>query len=136
MSEMFMRRGLLALICLACVSLSAAAQTPPPTPTPQTSPANKPAPTLQSFPTPDAAAETLTEALRKDDDKTIKAILGAGWRDLVPGTKEDEDEARAKYLTAWDEGHKIVLSGDDKAQVEVGKTGFLMAIPIVKQDGV
>jgi Protein of unknown function (DUF2950) len=138
MSTMFMRRGLLTLLCLASLSLGATAQTPPPaqTPTPQTSQANKPAPKLQSFSTPDAAAETLTEALRKDDDKTITAILGAGWRDLVPGTKEDEDETRAKYLAAWDEGHKIVLSGDDKAQVEVGKTGFLMAIPIVKQDGV
>jgi len=138
MSTMFMRRALLALVCLAGLSLGATAQTPPAaqTPTPQTSPANKPAPTLQSFPTPDAAAQTLTEALRKDDDKTIRAILGAGWRDLVPGTTEDEDEARAKYLAAWDENHKIVLSGDDKAQVEVGKTGFLMAIPIVKQDGV
>jgi len=138
MSTMFMRRALLALVCLAGLSLGATAQTPPAaqTPTPQTSPANKPAPTPQSFPTPDAAAQTLTEALRKDDDKTIRAILGAGWRDLVPGTTEDEDEARAKYLAAWDENHKIVLSGDDKAQVEVGKTGFLMAIPIVKQDGV
>jgi hypothetical protein len=77
----------------------------------------------------------LTEALRKDDDKTITAMLGAGWRDLVPGTKEDEDETRAKYLAAWDAGHKIVPSGDDKAQVEVGTTGFLMAIPIVKEDG-
>jgi DUF2950 family protein len=138
MSTMFLRRALLALVCLTSLSLGATAQTPPATqtPTPQTSPANKPAPTLQSFPTPDAAAQTLTEALRKDDDKTIRAILGAGWRDLVPGTTEDEDEARAKYLAAWDENHKIVLSGDDKAQVEVGKTGFLMAIPIVKQDGV
>ena len=137
MSTTFMRRGLLALICLACLSLGATAQTPPgPTPTPQTSQANKPAPQLRSFPTPETAAETITEALRKDDDKTIKAILGAGWRDLIPGTKEDEDETRTKYLAAWDEGHKIVLSGDDKAQVEVGKTGFLMAIPIVKQDGV
>ena len=86
--------------------------------------------------TPEAAADTLTEALRKDDNKTITAILGdASWRDLVPGTTEEENETRDRYLKAWDENHKIVLSGDDKAQIEVGKTGFLMAIPIVKQDG-
>jgi hypothetical protein len=128
MSITFIRRGLLALAILASLSLAATAQTPTPQPTP-------PAPKLQSFPTPDAAADTLTEAVRKDDDKTVTAILGAGWRDLVPGTKEDEDETRAKYLAAWDENHKIVMAGDDKAQVEVGKTGFLMAIPIVKADG-
>lgn len=131
MSTTFIRRGLLALACAVSLSLAAAAQTP--TPAPQT--ASPAAPKLQSFPTPEAAADTLTEAVRKDDDKTVTAILGAGWRDLVPGTKEDEDETRTKYLAAWDENHKIVMAGDDKAQVEVGKTGFLMAIPIVKADG-
>jgi hypothetical protein len=128
MSSTLFRRGLLALACIVCLSCGTAAQTP----MPQTT---HPAPTLQTFSTPEAAADTLTEALRKDDDKTITAILGASWRDFVPGTREDEDEVRAKYLAAWDEGHKIVLSGDDKAQVEVGKTGFLMAIPIVKANG-
>jgi hypothetical protein len=93
------------------------------------------APALEAFTTPEKAAETLTEALRKDDDRTITAILGAGWRDLVPGTRQDEDETRAKYLATWDEGHKIVSAGDDKAQIEVGKTGFLMAIPLVKGAG-
>lgn len=127
MNSTFFRRGLFALACIACLSFGAVAQAP----TPQTT---KAVPKLQTFATPEAAAETLTEALRKDDDKTITAMLGAGWRDLVPGTREDEDETRAKYLAAWDEGHKIVPSGDDKAQVEVGKTGFLMAIPIVKED--
>jgi hypothetical protein len=142
MSKLILR-SLIALACLA-LSVVAVAQAPAPAPsTPQSTPpqaqapqADKPAaPKLQGFPTPEAAAETLTEALRKEDDKTIAAILGASWRDLVPGTREDEDETRAKYLEAWDAYHKIVMSGEDKAQVEVGKTGFLMAIPIVKSDG-
>ncbi len=134
MSTTFIGRILFILACFFGLSLVAAAQAPTAQPpAPQTT---KPSSQLQSFPTPEAAAEAVTEALRKDDDKTITAILGAGWRDLVPGTREDEDETRANYLAAWDEAHKIVLSGDDKAQVEVGRTGFLMAIPIVKQDGV
>jgi Protein of unknown function (DUF2950) len=138
MSATLIWRGLLALACVAGLSVATWAQTPTtPNPAPQaTSPqAEKPPRTLQGFATPEEAANTMTEALRKDDDKTIAAILGAAWRDLVPGTKEDEDETRDRYLKAWDENHKIVMSGDDKAQVEVGKTGFLMAIPIVKQDG-
>lgn len=126
MSAAFIRRVFLACACMAFVLLGAQAQTPAPQP-------SGPPPEQQTFSTPEAAAETLTEALRKDDDKTVSAILGAGWRDLVPGTREDENETRAKYLAAWDEGHKIVLSGGEKAQIEVGKTGFLMAIPIVKQ---
>jgi hypothetical protein len=135
MSTKFFRSATASLASLAmaaALSLAALAQTPPATPAPQ---ASTPAAKLQTFATPEVAAETLTEALRKDDDKVVSAILGAGWRDLVPGTRSDEDETRDKYLAAWDQAHKIVLSGDDKAQIEVGTTGFLMAIPLVKQDG-
>ena len=128
MSMTFIRRGLAVMVCAAGLALSALAQTP----TPQTTNA---APTLQSFATPEVAADTLTEALRKDDDKTISAILGTGWRDLVPGTKEEEDKSRADFLKAWDESHKIVPNGDDKAGIEVGTTGFVMPIPLIKENG-
>ena len=90
-------------------------------------------PNLRAFPTAEAAADTLVEALRKDDDKTIDAILGASWRDFVPGTKEDEDKSREDFLKAWDQNHKLVLQGDNKMVVEVGSTGFIMPIPIVKE---
>ena len=86
----------------------------------------------QRFPTAEAAAATLTEAIRKDDDKTVAAILGAGWRDLIPGNKTHEDEARTRFLAAWDEGHKIVPQGDDKAIIEAGTTGWQMPVPLVK----
>ncbi|HSI01283.1 MAG TPA: DUF2950 domain-containing protein, partial [Reyranella sp.] len=90
-------------------------------------------PNLRAFPTAEAAADTLTEALRKDDDKAMNAILGASWREFVPGTREDEDKSRADYLKAWDENHKVVPQGDNKMVVEVGNTGFIMPIPIVKE---
>jgi hypothetical protein len=53
----------------------------------------------------------------------------------VPGTREDENRSRAAYLEAWDANHKLVPSGDDKMTVEVGRTGFVMPIPIVKEAG-
>lgn len=87
----------------------------------------------RTFPTAEAAADTLTEAIRKNDDRTVEAILGAGWRDFVPGTAEDEDKQRATFLTAWDEAHKIAPSDDSHALVEVGKTGFSMPIPLIKE---
>jgi hypothetical protein len=123
MRIMFTRSGILALLLAAGLSVGAAGQTPP---------SAQPTARQQTFETPEAAAETLTEAIRKDDDKTVAAILGAGWRDLIPGSKEEEDEVRRNYLAAWDEAHKIVLEGDKKALIQVGPTGFNMAIPIVK----
>ncbi len=120
----FTRSGFLALLLAVGLSIGAAAQTPP---------SAQLAAHLQSFATPEAAAEMLTEAIRKDDDKTVAAILGAGWRDLIPGNKEEEEnEVRRNYLAAWDEAHKIVLEGDKKALIQVGKTAFNMAIPVVK----
>jgi hypothetical protein len=62
---MFTRSGILALLLAAGLSLGAAAQTPP---------SAQPTANLQTFATPEAAAEMLTEAIRKDDDKTVARL--------------------------------------------------------------
>ena len=114
-----LRRSALTLAFLAGFAFPAAAQ----------------APKQQTFPSAEVAANTLVEAIRKDDDKVVSAILGAGWRDFVPGTKAEEDKTRADFLKSWDETHKVVPNGDDKATIEVGTTGFVMPIPLVKDGG-
>lgn len=125
----------LALLIASGLSLGAAAQTPQSSPpVPQTRGTTAQTPAQRHFPTAEAANDAITEALRKDDDKAIAAMLGSGWRDFVPGTREDEDKARENYLKAWDENHKLVADGDNKMLVEVGTTGFKMPIPIVKDD--
>jgi hypothetical protein len=112
------RHGLIALtLCIGSI-FAAEAQTPAP---------------LREFPTAEAAAEALTDAIRKDDDGAIKAILGSSWHDFLPGSDQDDDEIRAKFLKAWDEAHKILPEGDDKVLVGVGNTGWVSPIPIVKQ---
>jgi hypothetical protein len=126
-------QAFLTLVLSAALAWPAVAQAPPATPVPQTKPAAQPA-KQRHFPTADAAADAMTEALRKDDDKAIAAMLGSSWRDFVPGTREDEDKSREDYLKAWDQNHKLVADGDIKMLVEVGTTGFKMPIPIVKDD--
>jgi hypothetical protein len=125
---------LLALIAAGSFALCAEAQTPQPSPMPQTRGAAAQSAKQLHFPTAEAADNAITDALRKNDDKTMAAILGASWRDFVPGTREDEDKVRENYLKAWDENHKLVPDGDNKMLVEVGTTGFKMPIPIVKDD--
>jgi hypothetical protein len=117
MSAMILRRAFVALVFLLGLAAGALAQTPA---------------KLQSFPSAEAAADALTDAVRKNDDKAITAILGSGWRDFVPGNPEDEDRERTKFLAAWDESHKLVPADNDKMLVEVGKTGWVAPIPIVK----
>jgi hypothetical protein len=109
-------RGLLSPVVLAGLTTHAAAQQ-----------ADK----TQGFPTPDAAATALTAAVRKDDDKAIAAILGEWWRVFVPSRERDFGRERTLYLSAWDDSHKVTIDGDT-ALIEVGKTGWTLPIPVVK----
>lgn len=95
--------------------------------------AQAPAPQLKGFPTPEAAADALTDAIRKQDDKAITAILGVDWHTLIPGSDWQDDELRVNFLKAWDENHKIIQETPDKALVGAGTTGWISPIPIVKQ---
>ena len=106
------------------------AQTP--TPVPALSQVQQ-APQLKGFPTPEAAADALTDAIRKQDDKAITAILGIDWHMLIPGSDWQDDEVRANFLKAWDESHKIIQETPDKALIGAGTTGWVSPIPIVKQ---
>lgn len=113
-------RGVMVLAVGLWLSTGAAAQAPA---------------SLKSFPTAEAAADALTDAIRRDDDEAVVSMLGSAWHDFLPGSDRDDDEIRAKFLKAWDEGHKILPEGDDKVLVGVGTTGWVSPIPIVRQGG-
>jgi hypothetical protein len=117
----FIKKALLGLMLTLAMAAGALAQAP------EKAPAK-----LQAFPTAEAAANALTDAIRKDDDNAVQAMLGGGWQDFVPGTVYDEDAVRDKFLKAWDEHHELLPQGDDKALTQVGTTGWVSPIPIVK----
>lgn len=125
-------QAFLALVLSGALASPAGAQAPPAASVPQTEQAAQPT-KQRVFATAEQAADAMTEALRKDDEKAIAAMLGSNWRDFVPGTRDDEDKSREDYLKAWDQNHKLVPEGDSKMLVEVGTTGFRMPIPIVKE---
>ena len=118
MSVTMMRRLVLALALVAGFAVGAAAQ--PATPGPQ------------GFPTAEAAAEALTSAVRSGDRAAIGRLWGADWRALVPLGDEDLERRRNAFIAAWDAGHKIVMSGDGKATIEIGRAGWTLPIPLVK----
>jgi Protein of unknown function (DUF2950) len=116
MNQTILRRGLLAPLFVAGLSAAAVAQQ---------------AAKLQGFPSADAAASALTEAIRKNDTKAIGAIVGDGWADYLgddPLTPEDE---RVDFLAAWDAKHTVAVDGN-KAVIAVGNDGWTLPIPIAK----
>ena len=114
------RRVFLALVL--CVGMSAAAVAQAPAP-----------PQLRGFATPEAATDALVEAIRTNDDKALTAMLGSSWHEFAPGSDRDDDEIRTQFLKAWDESHKIIPDGPDKATFGAGTTGWIAPMPIVKQ---
>ena len=117
MSGSLLRRGLLALVLVTGFAASAVAQ---------------PAAKRQGFPTADAAAAALTDAVRSKNIKAIASMFGNDWRDFVPADADERDRRRANFLAAWDESHKVTVTDGTKAVVEVGKSGWTLPVPIVK----
>jgi hypothetical protein len=116
MSNPILRRGLMAPLFVAGLSAVASAQQ---------------AAKLQGFPSADAAASALTDAIRRNDDKAVRAILGESWVDFMLDDEVDADRERLAYLAAWDAKHMVKADGD-RATIEVGNEGWSLPIPIVK----
>lgn len=128
-----LKRGLAAVLFGAALAVAPVLTAQAQTQTRAPAPAAVASTSTQAFPTPEAAAEALTDAVRKNDRAALARLWGADWRDFVPGSDAVLERQRKAYVAAWDEGHKIVPSGDGKATIEVGTKGWTMPVPLVKQ---
>ncbi len=118
MSGTMFRRGLLALAMFVGLAGAAVAQTAP-------------AAKARGFATPDAAADAFTDAVRRKDPAALASVLGPNWKEFVPAASEQAQRRREAFLSAWDAGHEVKVAGD-KANVVVGKAGWTLPIPLVK----
>jgi hypothetical protein len=123
MSGLVQRRALLAPAALIMTTVGAARQQA----------AAQQAPGLQGFPTPEAAATALTEAVRSLNDKALAAMLGEDWDVFAPTRDRDFGMDREAYLAAWQAGNKAIVDGT-KASIEVGPDGWTLPIPL-RKDG-
>lgn len=116
MSGSMVRRGFLALALVLGLASAAVAQQ---------------AARIETFPTADAAANAFTDAVRRADTHALAAILGPEWHEFVPASAERMQRRRELYLAAWEQAHEVKVAGD-KATVVVGKAGWTLPIPIVR----
>lgn len=92
--------------------------------------AAKPADVPKQFPSPDAAAAALAEALHRGNIPSLRAIFGAaGLKIVSAGDPVANRENRQKFIAAYDLQHHIDISGN-KATLSIGQDNWPFPIPI------
>ena len=93
-----------------------------------------PAATLRAapsvYPSADAAATALVEAVQNDDKPALAKVLGNDWKTFIPTDGIDREDVDA-FLAAYKANHKITEK-DGASRLEVGNAGWTLPIPIVK----
>jgi hypothetical protein len=90
-----------------------------------------------TFASPDAAVTALIEAVRSDDPtEAMVRVLGKDGAEIASSGDPVDDEARrARFLSAYEEGHALEPDGDSKTTLVIGKDEFPFPIPIVAEAG-
>ncbi len=88
-------------------------------------------PGQKRFETPEEAVQALIGALRTDDKKVLREVLGPSSGPLLAsGDKVADDRAREKFLGEYDASHKLEAGGG-KIVLYVGADDFPFPIPVV-----
>src|SRR5713101_4320734 len=76
----------------------------------------------KSFASPEAAIAALVEAVQVNDQPMLHGILGPHGNKLTSsGDAVADRRSREAFLKAYGETHKLVLEGDTRATLVIGK---------------
>jgi hypothetical protein len=90
----------------------------------------------ETFKSPEAAVEALVNAVKTNDEKELKAILGPAGTHLVSsGDPVADQQGRARFLQRYEEKNRLVNGSERKVILELGKESWPLPIPIVMKDG-
>ena len=89
-----------------------------------------------AFPSPEAAVESLVDALRAHDVDRARAILGPGAHEVLSsGDAEADRRTRETFLAYFDEHHRLVSGSEAGMTLLLGRTEWPMPIPLVDDGG-
>ena len=87
----------------------------------------------QGYATPDDAVQALVAAIRSAEVKRIHQVLGPGSGKLIrSGDPVADEQARDRFVTAFDMRSKIEPDGDAKATLLIGDKDWPFPFPLVK----
>jgi Protein of unknown function (DUF2950) len=86
------------------------------------------------YPSPDAAADALFDAIATSDHAALRHVLGNDYNRFIPTDNIGEQDIY-DFLGAWAKQHKVVndaapLGDHASAHIEVGDSGWTLPIPL------
>jgi len=88
------------------------------------------------FPTPEAAAQALVEAIELRDPARVQAIVGPTFAELLRAEGEEALEAdRERFLAAARRARVVRPDGEDRAILEIGLEAWPVPAPLVREAG-
>jgi hypothetical protein len=89
----------------------------------------------KTFSSPEEAVKSLVAAVREEDMKELRVILGPGSEELVSSGDDALDRVgREKFLIAYDKKNSLVETSAGKTVLHIGQDDWRLPIPIVKKD--
>ncbi len=91
----------------------------------------------KTFAAPQQAVDSLVAAVRASDRHEMLRILGSeGAKLIFSGDRIADRQGRQKFVSAYDDAHRLDLAVNDKAVLIIGKDAWPFPIPVVKQGNV
>ena len=84
--------------------------------------------TNRLYESPARAMNALGNAVADNDERAMRGILGANFRDFVPPV---DAEIRVQFLQAWRVSHEVRSTGN-RAIIFVGDDGWTLPIPLTR----
>lgn len=88
------------------------------------------------FASPMQATDSFVTALRNNDEKALRAMLGPDAESVLhSGDRVADRDNKIEFINAYDRKHAFVRAADDEVTLTVGESRWPMPIPIVEDDG-
>lgn len=81
-----------------------------------------------SYPTPEAAASALVDAVSRHDRKALATILGQRYAQVLPPDLDEQDVQ--VFLAAWQQKHSFSEPAPGQARLQVGPGEWAFPIPL------
>jgi len=89
----------------------------------------------RTFKTPVEATSALFEAVQKQDEQSLEAILGAG-KEVTSSSDEEEDKLeRERFSQKYQEMHRLVREPDGSTILYIGAENWPFPVPLVSKNG-